>query len=191
MSLSPRFEEALVYSFRRHAGQARKSTDVPYISHLLGVTSLVLEAGGDETEAIAALLHDAVEDQGGLETLKEIQERFGHEVADIVLAMSDSTTVPKPPWRSRKEQFLARLRNAPPGVVRVALGDKLHNARDILRDLKSAGPEVWNRFRGGKEETIWYYRSLADILETKFDHPLVQEYLSVVAEIETIARDQP
>jgi (p)ppGpp synthase/HD superfamily hydrolase len=157
------FEEALIYATRLHSRQRRKWESTPYISHLLGVASLVLEDGGDEQEAIAALLHDAVEDQGGLATLEEIRHRFGDRVASIVEACSDSFTDPKPPWRQRKEAYVARMRQAAPEVRRVSLADKLHNGRATLATLHREGEGTWARFRGGKEGTLWYYRALAEV----------------------------
>src|SRR6185503_9823772 len=129
--LSQRFESALVFAARLHGRQLRKGTCVPYVSHLLAVASLVLEDGGDEDEAIAALLHDAVEDQGGLPTLDRIRAEFGARVADIVLGCTDADSLPKPPWRERKERHLSHLRTAPDGVRRVSAADTLHNARAI------------------------------------------------------------
>ena len=155
--LSSHFTEALVYATQLHAGQVRKGTQIPYVAHLLGVTALVLEAGGDEDEAIAALLHDAVEDQGGWETLTEIQKRFGDRVADIVEGCSDAYTQPKPPWRERKESYLAHLIDASQEVRRVSLADKLHNARSIYRDLQEYGTDIFEKFKGGKSGTLWYF----------------------------------
>jgi len=137
--LTSRFENALVYAAQLHARQVRKRSNVPYIAHLLGVTSLVLEDGGQEDEAIAALLHDAVEDQGGIETLKEIQQKFGLEVADIVIGVTDAISDPKPPWRERKEAYIASIRTASPAVLRVSLADKVYNARATLRDIRREG----------------------------------------------------
>ena len=134
--LTNRFEEALVYATQLHSHQTRKRTGTPYIAHLLSVTALVLEAGGEEDEAISALLHDAVEDQGGKKTLKEIQRRFGNKVAEIVLSCTDAYIFPKPPWQERKESYIAHLKEASPESKRVSLADKLHNARSILRDLR-------------------------------------------------------
>jgi GTP pyrophosphokinase len=144
----------MVYAACLHAGQTRKRTDRPYIGHLLGVTALVLENGGDEDEAIAALLHDAVEDQGGVITLEAIRRKFGDRVARIVEGCTDSFTTPKPPWRQRKEDYLARLRTALPDVRLVSAADKLNNAREILRDYRTEGEAVWARFNGGKDGTL-------------------------------------
>ena len=161
--LTARFEEALIYAARLHSEQRRKWESTPYISHLLGVTSLVLEDGGDEHEAIAALLHDAVEDQGGLATLEDIRQRFGERVARIVESCSDAYTNPKPPWRQRKEKYIERMRSATPDVRRVSLADKLHNGRATLATLHREGEGTWARFRGGKEGTLWYYHTLAEV----------------------------
>ena len=179
-----RFEEALVLAARLHASQKRKDKDLPYISHLLAVTSLVLEDGGDEDEAIAALLHDAVEDQGGLRTLAEIRRRFGERVAEIVEGCSDSLSLPKPPWQDRKLAYLEHLRNASPSVRRVSLADKLHNARTILADLEQDGESVWERFNGGKEGSLWYYRSLLEIFQAWPDSPMLREFTHVMQRIE-------
>ena len=149
--LTPRFEEALIFAVQLHAHQTRKNSQTPYIAHLMSVAALVLEAGCDEDTAIAALLHDAVEDQGGYKTLEEIRHRFGERVADIVNSCSDAYTIPKPPWRTRKETYLAHLSDATPAAQLVSLADKLHNARSILRDLRTESQQVWEKFKGGKE----------------------------------------
>jgi (p)ppGpp synthase/HD superfamily hydrolase len=181
------FEEALIYATRLHAGQKRKWESTPYISHLLGVTSLVLEDGGDELEAIAALLHDAVEDQGGLETLEEIRQRFGDRVARIVEACSDSYTNPKPPWRERKEAYVERMRTAPPDVRRVSLADKLHNGRATLATLYREGEGTWARFRGGKDGTLWYFRALSEVFLQGEEDFMALELAKVVERIQVEA----
>ncbi len=160
MILSPRFEEALQYAAVVHAGQLRKGTRVPYLSHLLAVTALVLEHGGDETEAIAALLHDAVEDAGGAGRLADIRRRFGDEVADIVEGCTDADVLPKPPWPERKARYVAHLAAASRSVHLVSAADKLHNLRSLLDDHRNLGPAAWDRFNGKKRGTLWYYRSL-------------------------------
>lgn len=182
--LTTRFDDALHYAADLHRRQTRKGTRVPYISHLLAVTSLVLEDGGDEDQAIAALLHDAVEDQGGMDTLEEIRQRFGERVARIVLACSDSFITPKPPWRERKEKYLAHLADAPADVLRVSLADKVHNARSILGDLRQNGQAVWGRFNGGRAGTLWYYQELARIFQQVRPSPLASELNRVVSEME-------
>jgi len=185
--LSARFEDALVYAARLHARQARKGTSVPYVAHLLGVAALVLEDGGDEDEAIAALLHDAVEDQGGAPTLAAIRGRFGERVAAIVAGCTDSEDVPKPPWRERKERYLAELATASPAVRRVSVADKLHNARAILADYRQQGEALWARFSGGRAGVLWYYRALADLHRTRTGGPLAAELERVVAALERVA----
>ena len=179
--LTHRFEQALVYASRLHRKQIRKGSNVPYISHLLSVTALVLEDGGDEDEAIAALLHDAVEDQGGKATRKVIFDMFGGRVAEIVDGCTDADTIPKPPWQERKQKYIEKLRHGCTSVRRVALADKLHNARSILNDLSKEGEAIWEKFKGGKEGTLWYYRTLLQLfLETNADSWMVEELKRVV-----------
>jgi (p)ppGpp synthase/HD superfamily hydrolase len=185
---------AMTYADELHKTQTRKGTDIPYLSHLLGVTSLVLEEGGSEDEAIGALLHDAAEDQGGEKTLAEIRLRFGPAVADIVRACSDtlvSDRAHKPPWRERKEAYLAHLgatKNS--SALRVSLADKLHNARSILRDLRdpAVGAAVFERFSTTRSETLWYYRALADaFVRIQPEWPMANELARTVEEIERTA----
>ena len=186
--LSARFEETLVFAAQLHSHQIRKGSQTPYIAHLLSVAALVIEAGADEDTAIAALLHDAVEDQGGLETLAEIRQRFGDRVAEIVDSCSDAYTIPKPPWRERKEAYLAHLPAATPEARLVSLADKLHNARSIYRDLRS-GEHIWEKFNGGKAGTLWYYRSLVDIFQQLDENFLVDELARVVDQIEGLSNN--
>lgn len=187
MILSTRFEEALLFATKLHAGQWRKGTTIPYIAHLLAVTAIVLENGGNEDEAIAALLHDAIEDQGGDFTRQEIRRRFGDTVVAIVDGCTDSDVFPKPPWRARKEAYIAHLRGASQSVRLVAAADKLHNARAVLADYRVVGESLWLRFHGGKEGTLWYYRSVADALRDSGRTPLIDELRRVVTEIEQLA----
>jgi (p)ppGpp synthase/HD superfamily hydrolase len=189
MTLTEKFEEALVYATRLHEMQLRKGTAIPYVSHLLAVAGLVLENGGDEDEAIAALLHDAVEDQGGAATREEIRRRFGESVVAIVDGCTDADTIPKPPWRERKERYVAHIADAPPSVRLVSAADKLHNARSILSDLRSYGDAVWDRFKGGRQGTLWYYSSLVEAFRAHGSSPLVEELTRTVAEIERLAAD--
>ncbi len=184
METTGRLPEAFAFTIKIHTGQLRKGTAVPYFAHLLGVCALVITDGGDEDEAIAALLHDAVEDQGGLETLNEIRRRFGDRVADIVDGCTDSYTVPKPPWRQRKERYLDHLPHATREVQRVSLADKLDNARSILMDLRQHGDAVWRRFRGGRDGTLWYYRSLVKAF--RYEGTMLAEFERVVQEIEAL-----
>jgi (p)ppGpp synthase/HD superfamily hydrolase len=191
MQLTQRFKEALDYALELHGDQQRKGSDTPYVAHLLAVASLVLEDGGDEEQAIAALLHDAPEDQGGRETLEAIRQRFGDRVADIVHGCTDTYETPKPPWRQRKENYLEHLKIAPVEVRRVSLADKLHNARSILTDLLRSGEDVWERFNGGKDGTLWYYRSLLVVFRSRSDSPLVTELGWVLQRIESLIQDTP
>ena len=166
VTLTPRYADAVAYASSLHANQARKSTTIPYISHLLGVSSLVLEAGGDEDMAIAGLLHDGPEDQGGKETLDHIRERFGDRVANIVEGCTDSLSedpAEKPPWRERKEAYIAHLAEADDDTLIVSLADKLHNARAIVSDLLITGPQTWQRFNASSADILWYYSEIVDI----------------------------
>ena len=184
--LSRRFEDALIYAAKLHAQQIRKGSMVPYIAHLLGVASIVLEYGGDEDEAIAALLHDSIEDQGGDTVRQEIRRRFGERVAAIVDGCTDTDVQPKPPWRQRKEAYIAHIQDAAPSVRLVSVADKLHNAQTILKDYRSVEDAIWERFKGGKEGTLWYYRSLVTEFRATGPSPLVDELDRVVKEIERL-----
>lgn len=186
MNLSSRYEAALVMATQLHASQKRKGTSIPYVSHLLAVSSLVLEHGGNENQAIAALLHDAVEDQGGLSTLDKIRDDFGDVVADIVDHCTDAYEDPKPEWRIRKEEFVASIAEKPLDAALVSCADKLHNARAILNDLRSLGDELWGRFTGGKEGTLWYYQSLADAFDDTLGNSLSEELKRTVTEIKDL-----
>ena len=183
--LSEPFYAALDYAARLHALQRRKASDVPYVAHLLAVAALVLEHGGTQAEAIAALLHDAVEDQGGAPVLDEIERRFGPEVARIVAACTDTDQTPKPPWRARKEAHIAHIAVADASVRLVIAADKLHNARAIQSDFREHGDAVWSRFNGGREGTLWYYQAMLESLETAGrEHPaLVAELRRAVEQL--------
>lgn len=157
---SERFEQAVVYAYQLHAQQKRKGSNIPYVSHLFAVCALVMENGGDEDQAIAALLHDAVEDQGGQPVAEEIERRFGANVRRIVEGCTDTDQTPKPPWRKRKEDYIAHVRHASADVRLVSCCDKLHNARAILADLRDVGASVWSRFSATPDQHLWYYRSL-------------------------------
>ena len=165
--LGRRTEEAFGYALAVHGAQVRKRLPIPYVSHLLAVASIVLEDGGDETQVVAALLHDAAEDQGGEARLADIRARFGMEVAAIVEALSDSLVADreqKAPWRTRKEAYIDRLRvERDEGALRVALADKLHNARCIVTDA-SADPTAWDRFNAAPDEIAWYHGACLEIL---------------------------
>lgn len=183
--LSERFEDALAFATRLHASQKRKGTEIPYVAHLLAAASLALEHGADEDEAIAALLHDAIEDQGGDATRQVIRRRFGDRVTEIVDGCTDAEVTPKPPWRARKEAYIAHVRAATPSVLLVSASDKLHNARSILCDFRSCGHDVFSRFSVGYTETLWYYRSLVEAYrEAGAPTSLVKELDLVVTELE-------
>jgi (p)ppGpp synthase/HD superfamily hydrolase len=182
--LGKRFEKAFAFAASLHAAQKRKGTEIPYIAHLMAVCSLVLEQGGDEDQAIAALLHDAVEDQGGKPTLQKIRRRFGERVARLVEACTDSDTVPKPPWKTRKEAYLRHLAAASLETLPIILADKIHNARAILRDYRELGDELWRRFNGGKEGTLWYYVALVATFQKISTGWAVNELARVVRELE-------
>lgn len=173
MTYSDRFTDALVYAAELHATQRRKGSETPYIHHLLAVASLVGESGGSEEQVVAALLHDAIEDciTAVPDIREQISARYGDEVLAIVESCTDADTHPKPPWRARKEQYIARLREKPPGspALLVSCADKLHNARSILRDYRVVGEDLWSRFRGGRDGTLWYYAELADVFEVLGD----------------------
>jgi GTP pyrophosphokinase len=186
--LGKRFYRALVYASRAHATQFRKGTTRPYVAHLLGVASTVLTHGGDEDEAIAALLHDAVEDQGGKPRLRDIRRKFGPRVARIVEGCTDADTDPKPPWLERKKDYLRHLRGADSSVRLVSAADKLYNASEILSDFRKYGHSVWSRFKGGKEGTLWYYDEVAKILRTKGPRAIMSELDRVVAELKQVSR---
>jgi (p)ppGpp synthase/HD superfamily hydrolase len=183
VSLGPRFERALVFAKQKHDGQTRKKTSVPYISHLLMVAGLVLQAGGDEDLAIAALLHDVVEDCGGMPMLKDVRRQFGKRVAHVVEGCTDSFETPKKPWKERKVYYLRHLRTADRDVRLVSAADKLHNAREILSDFRESGPVVWERFAGKREGTIWYYRALVREFKRRSPNRLVLELDRAVKEL--------
>lgn len=186
MMLSKRFTDALTFATQLHANQTRKGGKVPYIAHLLGVASIALEHGANEDEAIAALLHDAIEDQGGAATREEIRRRFGDTVTEIVDGCTDSDTTPKPPWRQRKEGYIAHIPKASTSVLLVSASDKLYNARSILNDYRLIGENVWERFHGGKDGTLWYYRAALEAFRSTGSTPLFDELERVVSELESL-----
>jgi GTP pyrophosphokinase len=186
MILSERFVDALTFATHLHASQSRKGGKVPYISHLMGVASIALEYGANEDEAIAALLHDAIEDQGGAATREEIRRRFGDTVTEIVNGCTDADTTPKPPWRQRKEAYIAHIPKASASVLLVSASDKLHNAWSVLKDYRLLGDTVWERFQGGKDGTLWYYRAITNAFHSTGSTPLVDELERVVSELESL-----
>ena len=185
--LTDRFELALVYANELHREQRRKGSGVPYISHLLAVCALTLEYGGGEDEAIAALLHDAIEDQGGDAARAEILRQFGARVTEIVEGCTDADTLPKPPWRGRKEEYIRHVERASASVRLVSACDKLHNARSVVMDYRILGEALWSRFTGGRSGTLWYYRAMANALRAAGVSPVVEELERVVTELERLA----
>lgn len=189
--LGPRFLQAFSFAAEKHAGQARKASSIPYLAHLMGVASLVLEFGGDEDMAIAALLHDVVEDCGGKPMLEEVRERFGNRVAKIVDGCTDSYATPKEPWRVRKDQYIHHLKSADADVRLVSAADKLNNVRSILADHRDVGDAVWARFNGGREGTVWYYRSLLEEFLRVQPSRLIRELEIEIRQLEAIAESRP
>ena len=188
-ALGPRLQRAFRYAAEKHAGQTRKQTAVPYLSHLMAVASLVLEAGGDEDLAIAALLHDVVEDCGGTPILRDVEKKFGPRVAKVVEGCTDTVLDPKPPWRQRKEDYLRELKDADSDTRLVSAADKLHNVRSILTDYRHQGETIWSRFNGKKEGTLWYYRALrAEFQRTP--NRLTDELEIAVAELEQLGAEK-
>ncbi len=178
---------AVELAFELHGDQRRKQADVPYVGHLLATAAIVIDDGGDDDQVIAALLHDAPEDQGGRRVLTEIGRRFGPRVAAIVDACTDTFESPKPPWRARKEAWVARIPTMPEDALRVVLADKLHNARSIVATLRTSGIGSLDVFRGGRDGTLWYYRAVADALAARTPGPLAEELRETVGEMERLA----
>lgn len=176
MTYGPRILDAIGMMHELHGRQTRKCGDAPYVTHLFAVAALVGEYGGDEDQFIAALLHDAVEDQGGETVLDQIRDGFGERVADLVWACTDAWEHPKPPWQARKEAHLARIPSAPLEARLVIAADKLHNLQSMKR---SYTPEddtgYWARFNGGREGTLWYYQAMGDALRNGWEHPILTE----------------
>ena len=186
--LTERIGQALALAVEAHNGQLRKGTKIPYVSHVMGVASIALDFGADEDQAIAALLHDALED-GGPHFAPIIAERFGPRVLSIVEGCTDGLPDPtgkKADWHDRKRAYIAHLFTASDDVLIVSASDKLHNARAILSDLQTVGPAVWERFSTKKEGTLWYYRSLADLFASR-GTPMSRQINETVAAIEHLA----
>jgi (p)ppGpp synthase/HD superfamily hydrolase len=188
MKLSEKFEAALVYATRAHRDQMRKKTGIPFVAHILGVTAIALEYGANETEAIGALLHDTVEDCGGTERLRDIREKFGDDVAGIVDGCTDTYVRPKPPWLERKRAYIEHLKDSDSSTRLVSASDKLHNTRALLAELRRHGADVFERFAGKKDGTLWYYRTLVTAFREHGNHiDLIDELDRVVTEIEKLA----
>src|SRR5438046_4395306 len=185
MKLSEKFEEALVYATRAHGDQMRKKTGIPYIAHILGVAAIALKCGANEAEAIGALLHDTVEDCGGAERLREIREKFGDDVARIVDGCTDTYETPKPAWLERKRAYIDHLKDSDSSTRLVSASDKLHNTRAILAELRRHVLEVFERFGGKKDGTVWYYRTLVTEFRQHGDHSdLIDEFDRFVCDVE-------
>lgn len=189
--LGHRLQKAFRYAADQHAGQTRKQTAVPYLSHLMAVASLVLEGGGDEDMAIAALLHDVVEDCGGMPRLREVRKMFGARVAKIVEGCTDSFVDPKLPWIVRKKEYLKRLRHEDAETRLVSASDKLHNVRTVIADYRQDGESIWKRFSGGRDGTLWYYRALCDEFQRSKANRISRELAIVVRELEKAAGAKP
>lgn len=188
--LGARLQRAFRYAAEKHAGQTRKQTAVPYLAHLMAVAALVLEAGGDEELAIAALLHDVVEDCGGMPRLREVRKLFGARVAEIVEGCTDSFGEPKPEWMERKKDYLREVKHADAETRLVSASDKLHNVRTILADYRQHGEAIWARFSGRKDGTLWYYRALNDEYRRRNPNRSTRELEIAVAELElAVARN--
>jgi len=185
--LSKKFGKALLYASRIHGGKLRKKTRIPDIGHVLGVTAIALEYGANETEAIGALLHDAVEDAGGERRLRDIEHKFGSAVAKIVDGCTDTYEKPKPPWLERKKTYVEHVRSASQSTKLVSASDKLENVRSLLRNYREEGEKLWRRYSEGKKAALWYYRALVKAFTGKRIRPLVQELDRTVTELERLA----
>jgi len=191
--MTERFVEAVKLAVHLHRDQVRKGNNVPYVSHLLRVAGLALEFGADEDTAIAAMLHDAVEDQGGLPTAQLIREQFGERVERFVLGCSDSVTgtgQPKRPWRERKEAMIASIKDLEPETRLIIACDKLDNLRSLVDEYPKSGPEFWKRFSGGCEGTLWYYRSMIDALHNAGGCPILEELEFTLARLKQCIKER-
>ena len=190
--LTGQFSKALVYAELKHHNQVRKGGDIPYVGHLLSVAGLVLDDNGSETQAIAALLHDCVEDAGGPPTLEEIRVNFGADVARIVAECSDTDETPKPPWRDRKQKYIAHLAEVGEDTLLVSLADKLDNSRAILRDYRAHGPALWQRFTvKDPDDHLWYYGELLGAYRSRgAESWMVEELGRVLDELGGLVRSR-
>ena len=185
--MSERFAEAVAMANELHSGQFRKGTKIPYISHPLIVAGTVLQNGGDEDEAIAAVLHDTVEDCGGKPVMEKIRQRFGEKIAGLVSGCTETDVQPKPPWRERKERYIQNIKSASPSVRLISCADKLHNAASILSEYKKVGAKVWDRFKGDKSETLWFYSAMVSALRAAGeDRPILDELEATVKALRSL-----
>lgn len=187
MRYGHRVVDAMTLMCELHADQVRKGSGEAYISHPMAVAAITAQYGGDENQFIAALLHDAVEDQGGRPTLERIREAFGERVADLVWGCSDTDEQPKPPWRKRKEAHLRKIADAPPDVRLILAADKIHNAQTIIQGLREKGPAVWDRFKGGREGTLWYYEQMQQTLGRDWEHSILLELADTIERLRSAA----
>lgn len=185
MKLTGKYKQALSFAYDLHHRQERNGSRTPYLAHLLGVSSMAIELGASEDEAIAALLHDAAEDHGGEKVLREIENRFGPAVAGIVRECTDAVEIPKPPWRERKLRYLEHLKSTSPSASLVASCDKLYNLRAIVSDYRKVGESLWNRFAGKKEGVLWYYHELGKAL--KMPDTLKKEFIDLLSELDSLS----
>ena len=185
-----KYKKALDFAYKIHFDQNRKKTNIPYFTHLVSVSNHVIESDGTTDEAIGGLLHDAVEDQGGLKTLKKIRKLFGNKVAQIVNECSDTLVVPKPPWLTRKKKYLSDIKKKSQSAMFVSLCDKLHNGTSIVNDYKRKGKEVWTRFTAKPKQVAWYYEGLyKEFSKHLKGHKVLKDnYLGVVKEIKRISK---
>ena len=184
-------QKAFAYAAENHAGQTRKQTAVPYLSHLMAVAALVLEGGGDEDLAIAGLLHDVVEDCGGMPRLREIRKMFGARVAKVVEGCTDSFSDPKLPWLVRKNEYLQRLKHEDADTRLVSASDKLHNVRTVTADYRQQGESIWKRFSGGRDGTLWYYRALNDEFQRRKGNRITRELAVAMQQLEKVTGVKP
>jgi len=186
MELTDRFSSAVQLALQLHRHQKRKLSGVPYVGHLLRVAGMVLEYGGDEETAMAAVLHDAIEDQGGAEARELMRRQFGDRVVSIVDECSDTDQTPKPPWRQRKQRYLAHLAEASPSARLISAADKLDNLRSMLTSYRQSGEAIWEHFRGGRDGTLWYYQQVRDTLAQAGPAELADDLARAVAEFERV-----
>lgn len=185
----PRFDAACAYAIDAFRHTYRKQTTIPYITHLFAVAATVGEYGGDEDQIIAALLHDVLEDVEG-SSAEDLEARFGSRVSKYVVALTDTTLTPKPPWRARKEAYLAHLRHEPAELKLISAADKLHNCRSVARDHNAIGEAIFDRFTAPKHETLWYFRAVCDSLGDGWDHPILDELRAAVHALHEISAEK-
>lgn len=189
MAYTSKIAEAFAFAQKLHETQQRKGCGAPYLTHLMAVAALVGEYGGTEAQVIAALLHDAVEDQGGPAVLGCIRATFGEEVAGYVSACSDTDVTPKPPWRERKEAFIRRIAGATPEVKLIVAADQLHNTRGLITGLREGGPPFWDQFNGGRDGSLWYRAEMVRALSDGWTHPMLADLADTVDQLHHMAME--